>query len=193
MRLTIHQFSELESTNTTAAVYLNDPSTEEGTVIWAYTQTRGRGTHGRKWESEEGNLYFSLVLMPKNKTADDNTKLSLVAGMAVAQTLKSLHPTLNVALKWPNDVLIDGKKMCGILIEQHDQTVIVGVGLNVNHFPTETDFPATCLKDHTNQDYDLTDLLQFLLKNLWQCYEQWQEEGPEKAEKFWEDNKFLVV
>jgi BirA family biotin operon repressor/biotin-[acetyl-CoA-carboxylase] ligase len=191
MRLTIHQFSELDSTNTTAAVYLNDPATEEGTVIWAYTQTRGRGTHGKTWQSPEGNLYFSLILTPKNSTAERNTMLSLVAGMGVVTTLKELFPNLPLSLKWPNDVLIDGKKVCGILLEQHEEAVIVGIGLNVKYFPKDTDFPATCLENHT-QTPELPDLLQALLKGLWQCYVQWQEQGPEPAETFWQNNKFIL-
>jgi BirA family biotin operon repressor/biotin-[acetyl-CoA-carboxylase] ligase len=189
MRLTIHQFSELDSTNTTAAVYLNDPTTEEGTVIWAYTQVRGRGTHGKTWQSPEGNLYFSLILMPQNSTAEQNTHFSRVAGMGVVMALKTLHPSLPLSLKWPNDVLIDGKKVCGILIEQHGEALIVGVGLNVSHYPEDTDFPATCLEAHTGK-HELPDLLQHILKALWQSYSQWQEQGLEPVENFWKEYEF---
>lgn len=134
---TIHRFCKVTSTNDVLK-QLAEKNAPEGTVVVAQTQTRGRGRMERIWISPEGNLYMSLLLRP-SFSAKDMLKLTLLSACAVGDAVKktaSITPTL----KWPNDILINGKKVCGILCEgsfSKDvmQYLIVGIGINVNADP----------------------------------------------------------
>ncbi len=127
----LQKFEQLDSTQNYILNNLN--SLDEGACVQAATQTRGKGRHGRYWSSPEGNLYFSFLLKPKISKADYG-QIALLAGLAVAQ---ALHPYVNVVLKWPNDVLVGGQKICGILIESVEGALVVGLGVNVTHSPFE--------------------------------------------------------
>ena len=134
MKWDIHQFETLESTNMTAR------ACPPGTVIMAETQTAGRGRYGRTWQSPKGNLYMSLVLPDLGK---NTPYISFLTAVAVADSL----PDFNVSLKWPNDVLLDGKKLAGILVERVADKVIVGIGVNIISNPTENVlYPTTSLE-----------------------------------------------
>jgi BirA family biotin operon repressor/biotin-[acetyl-CoA-carboxylase] ligase len=114
--------------------------------IMAARQTAGRGRRGNTWVSEPGNLYASLLLIdaaPPQQIAG----LSFVAALAVHDAVMDVAPGLGarLAVKWPNDLLIDGKKFAGILIESEGPAVIVGVGINCAHHPAATAYPATDL------------------------------------------------
>ncbi len=124
MKWDIHQFETLESTNMTAH------ACPPGTVVMAETQTAGRGRYGRTWQSPKGNLYMSLVLPDMGK---NTPYIAFLTAVAVADSL----PDFNVSLKWPNDVLLDGKKLAGILVEKVGDKVIVGIGVNIVSNPTE--------------------------------------------------------
>jgi BirA family biotin operon repressor/biotin-[acetyl-CoA-carboxylase] ligase len=107
----------------------------EGTVVWAQEQTAGRGRQGNSWVSNRGNLFMSMVLQPGKQPVEAG-QISFVAAVALAETLKELLPaSVLVALKWPNDVLLQGKKSAGILIESEEGFIIVGIGVNVAHAP----------------------------------------------------------
>jgi BirA family biotin operon repressor/biotin-[acetyl-CoA-carboxylase] ligase len=114
--------------------------------ITARSQTAGRGRRGRTWISEEGNLYASLLLTEPS-SPEHAPELSFVAALAVRDAVSGRIPGLaqRLALKWPNDCLIDGKKFAGILIEGEGAAVVVGVGVNCVHHPSGTTFPATDL------------------------------------------------
>jgi len=118
--------------------------------IAADQQTGGRGRGGRGWVSEPGNLYNSLLLTI-DKPPMVLAQLALVAGIAVHHTVGRLAPDLKPMLKWPNDVLIDGAKICGILIESQlapsgaGHNVVVGIGLNLAHHPDLAERRATSL------------------------------------------------
>ena len=117
----------------------------EGTVVTALEQTAGRGRHGRGWASPPGNLYLSLLLRP-GLPPGRLGELAFLAGLAVAETAAALLPAGRaVTLKWPNDVLVDGAKTAGILIEQEGEAAILGIGLNLVHCPTDTPYPAATL------------------------------------------------
>ena len=114
--------------------------------ITAGRQTAGRGRRGRTWVSEPGNLYATLLLTdaaPAARVAE----LSFVAALAVHDAVAGRIPGLarRLALKWPNDVLIDGCKFAGILIEGEAHAVAIGIGVNCTHHPKDTTFPATDL------------------------------------------------
>jgi BirA family transcriptional regulator, biotin operon repressor / biotin---[acetyl-CoA-carboxylase] ligase len=135
----------VDSTNTEALALAR---TGECGPLWvtARRQSAGRGRRGRVWVSEAGNLYASLLLTDPSPP-DRAAELSFVAGLAVHDAVASFAASAaaRLALKWPNDVLIDGKKFSGILIEGEGSAVVTGIGVDCAHHPEITVFPATDL------------------------------------------------
>lgn len=148
-----------------------------GNVYVADMQTAGRGRRGRAWESPAGeNLYFSLLLRPQF-TADKASMLTLVMAMAVAEAVKSYGAPAGI--KWPNDIVLNGKKLCGILTEMHLETdgayyVIVGVGVNVKQkeFAPEIADMATGIEKELNMEVDREELLERILKGFDKFYRE---------------------
>jgi BirA family biotin operon repressor/biotin-[acetyl-CoA-carboxylase] ligase len=146
----IEYHEEVESTNT-EALRLAQQDAEEGTVVIAEAQSAGRGRLDRSWESPPAmNLYLSVVLRP-DIPAVSASLIPLMVGVAVADVISQYCPG-QVRLKWPNDVLIDGKKICGILAEMRTKAdrvsfIIAGIGVNLNmqklHYPRELRETAT--------------------------------------------------
>lgn len=131
MEWRIREFSELDSTNQTVQELGNMET--EGLVVVADRQRLGRGRRGRTWESQEGNAYFSLLLKPQIETGAA-PMLTLVAAYSLAKYLQSRKVTCEI--KWPNDLVMNGKKICGILTEMaldgsQIAAVIVGIGVNL--------------------------------------------------------------
>ena len=144
-RLAAHE--SVESTNATALSLAR--SGEQG-PLWVVTrsQTAGRGRRGRAWSSGEGNLAASLLLTTNVAPASAAT-LSFVAGLALDDALRTRAPGARIALKWPNDVLLDDKKLAGILLEAESRpgglALVVGIGVNLASAPDGLPFPATSL------------------------------------------------
>lgn len=116
-----------------------------GTVVCADEQTTGRGRQARQWFSPPGNLYLSLLLRPGVPTAR-LPELAFVSALAVAATADGLLPPATRAmLKWPNDVLVNGAKVAGILLEQVDDALVIGIGLNILHAPERASYQATTI------------------------------------------------
>lgn len=139
----IIQLHSIDSTNNYAAKLLLQPNVAEGTVIMADFQTNGRGQRGNEWHSESGvNLMCSIILNPTFLPIEHQFGLSKVAALAIYDVLVAMG-VKNVRVKWPNDVLVNNKKIAGVLIENAVQGVIIknavmGIGINVN----QTDFTA---------------------------------------------------
>lgn len=182
----MRSFEEVGSTNERATQWAAEEA-PEGAVVLAEYQTTGRGRHGRPWTANKGqNLLFSVVLRPEM----DPGRLSLItvaAGVAVAETIDAFVRPHRAAIEWPNDVLLEDQKTCGILLESslsppHDDTIIVlGVGLNVNQtdFPDELADTATSLRLTTGRPVPRAALLKRLLEALERRYEAAQ--GTEAA------------
>lgn len=159
----------------------------EGTVIVAESQTNGIGQGNNKWVSDEGGLYFSLLLRPK----ENLPLLPLVTGVTVVETLKKLSG-INFFLKWPNDVIYERKKIAGILVESklkgnEPDHIIVGCGINIHQseFPEIEDFSPVSLKLLTGKDYDLKFILDEFLEKFSVNYEMYLSDGAETViEKF---------
>lgn len=157
----------------------------EGTVVLAEKQTAGRGRLDREWISPKGGLYFSVILRP-NIGASEVVKLVFVAGFAVAEVLDEVYG-LRVETKWPNDVLVNGKKICGILSEMNTSGekvnyAILGVGVNANinigkEFPEELKAIATSLESELGRKVGLEGLFRALLERLEEVYERFLKEG----------------
>jgi len=120
-----------------------------GTVVTAREQTTGRGRQGRSWTSPVGNVYLSILLrpeLPPTRVAE----LGFVAALAVADVVDAFLPS-GAMLKWPNDVLVGGAKISGILVEHAEDVAIVGIGVNVLHVPEGAPYPVTSLEPLTRR------------------------------------------
>ena len=128
---------ECHSTNDEASRLIQNSNVLEGTVVITGNQTAGRGQRGNAWFSEPGkNLTFSILIKPSFLSVKNQFYLNIAFSLGLFDYLKEVLKT-EVKIKWPNDILVNGKKICGILIEnhlqaQHIQHSIVGIGLNVN-------------------------------------------------------------
>ncbi len=122
----------------------------EGLVIQALRQTAGKGRQGRAWESPEGNLYMSVLLRPCCSPQEAGL-YTFVTALAVYDAVRVFLPQADIALKWPNDVLVNGKKICGILLEAAPveyglvDWLVIGIGVNVEHYPENPLYPVTSL------------------------------------------------
>jgi BirA family biotin operon repressor/biotin-[acetyl-CoA-carboxylase] ligase len=164
---------EVHSTNQWAK-HLAKLGAAEGTVTVADTQKRGRGRFGRKWVSPEGGLWFSVILKPK-LSAQEATKLVFVAGFTVAEVLKEQYD-LPVETKWPNDTLVHGRKICGVLCEASTSggrvdSVVVGFGLNANirirdDLPVNLQDTSTSLQDELGKRVNVEKLFHCLIEKL---------------------------
>lgn len=134
----IESFDELPSTNDHAVMRSKQGEVELPLLILARSQTAGRGRGVNRWWSSEGALTFSVLFGKKHLSATDRAApmTSLAVGIAVCDAVAALDPSLNVGLKWPNDVFVDRRKLAGILIECPSAVVgdvVVGIGINVNN------------------------------------------------------------
>ena len=161
----IRQTAVTASTNDDARRAILADEDAEGLVVWSLRQTDGRGRHGRVWESPEGNLYCSAVLRP-NFSVQNFAFYSFVAALAVRDTVRFFLPEVTVQLKWPNDVLVRGKKISGLLLEVEGDHLILGVGLNVHHSPQAVIYPCTSLVAEGAEITNLSDILRKLLERL---------------------------
>lgn len=142
----VRHFERIDSTNAEAR-RLADQGERGPLWLWSDEQTGGRGRMGRNWVSQPGNLYATLLF---SMAAEPNiaTQTSFVAALAVHDMVKALRPDVEPRIKWPNDVLIGGAKVCGILAEMvgtNPTRVAIGCGVNVAHAPSGTQYPVTYL------------------------------------------------
>jgi BirA family biotin operon repressor/biotin-[acetyl-CoA-carboxylase] ligase len=161
---------ECHSTNDFALDLTQNSNTNEGTVVITNNQTAGRGQRGNTWEAEpDKNLTFSLMLKPKKLAIMEQFYLNICVSLAIRDYIKRKTSVL-VQIKWPNDVLVEGQKICGILIENQIKgavfsNCIVGIGLNMNQ-QNFSNTRATSLGLVTGEEYNLDDELSLLLAFL---------------------------
>lgn len=161
---------ECHSTNDEASRLIQGGNVMEGTTVVTHHQTAGRGQRGNTWMSEKGkNLTFSIVLKPAILPVKDQFYLNMAVALGVYDYLHEIFKD-RVKIKWPNDILINGKKVCGILIEnqvsgQQIQHSIVGIGLNVNQeiFSVEN---ATSLRVLSGKEFQLEEVLENVLEKI---------------------------
>jgi len=185
----IDLFDELSSTNV-EATSLGHSGAEHGTVVIAERQTAGRGRLARVWFSPGGvNIYCSLVLrshLPANRLAEWLSWLPLIAALAAAEAIECVT-SVPVSLKWPNDLLLSGRKVGGVLCENNQASPsgpfqVIGIGINVNmkveDFPAELRASATSLWNETRILVDRNRLVAQLLFEMEQCIEELARQGP---------------
>jgi len=169
----------------------------QGAVVWAESQTAGRGRHGRDWISPPGNLYCSIILRPKVEPAH-LPEIAFVAALSVRDAIApTLPPGVPVEFKWPNDVLAGGRKVSGILVEAEKlpdearTALIVGVGVNIVSAPREAAYPATCISALTRAPR-VSRLLTSLVAALDRRVELWTRNGFAAIRQEWMDHAYGV-
>jgi BirA family biotin operon repressor/biotin-[acetyl-CoA-carboxylase] ligase len=176
---------QIDSTNSEARRLAE--AGERGPVwITADRQTAGRGRRGRVWEQGDGNLAATLLIHP----AGDFAQLSFAAALAVADTAQHFAPTAIVAVKWPNDVLANGGKLAGILLEsglnsKNEGWLAIGIGVNLASHPEGTEFPATSLAQLGIAPPSPQDALALLAARFAHWYDAWMREGFETLRAAW--------
>ena len=172
----IEQVAEIDSTN--EACRLRALAGEAaGLVIRADRQTAGRGRRGRTWSSPPGNLYASVLLRPQ-RPASEAAALGFAAVMAIGDVAEALLPPgTPVQHKWPNDLLIDGSKASGILLEAQPGFVVLGIGVNIASHPADTPYPATALVAAGAAAITPQVLLERLLTAFAPLYDSWERAG----------------
>lgn len=162
-----------------------------GTVIRATRQDAGRGRRGRRWDSPEGNLYCSVILRPACSLAAA-AQLSLVTAVAAGEAIEAcLGGRAQPQLKWPNDVLINGRKVAGILLESDPDPagglawLVVGLGVNVARHPEDTEYPATALAAEGVTDRDAAAVLDIFLPRFDLWYRRWRRDGLAPVRDAW--------
>lgn len=188
LRPDIPKLVELDETGSTNdhACQLALHGAKEGTVVWAHRQIAGKGRQGNTWTSFEGNLYMSLILCP-GRPVQEIGQLSFVAALALVETIRSFLPAqVDIGLKWPNDLLLNGKKAAGILLETEaaagdsPQAVIIGIGVNIKAAPEGANSLASLGVETTSAA-----LLEKLYKNLMSLYRLWLDTGFDPIRKEW--------
>jgi BirA family biotin operon repressor/biotin-[acetyl-CoA-carboxylase] ligase len=181
----------VDSTNTLAAE-LCEKNAPHGTVVIAERQTKGRGRLGRTWVSAGGNIHMSIVLRPSMASAG-GTLLTMIASVACARALIEASG-LPVGIKWPNDIMVSGKKLGGVLTEVKSMgdriiSAVIGIGINVNsdmeEFPPEVKTTATSLKAETSIVYSKTLLISRILNEVEFWYDELTGSGREKLLREW--------
>jgi BirA family biotin operon repressor/biotin-[acetyl-CoA-carboxylase] ligase len=172
----ISHLDEVSSTNDIAKELASD-GCDEGTVVIAGIQTSGRGRLSRRWISPKGGLWFSIILRPQMLPEESNL-LNVLASVSICKVIRNKF-NLNTVIKWPNDILIEEKKVCGILIENsvtsgQIEYSVIGIGLNTNidnsYFSEELN--ATSLNSEVNREINNENLLKHILSEIKLSYDK---------------------
>lgn len=173
----IHVLDEIDSTNAEARRRAERGDASSQWIV-ARGQSAGRGRRGREWNSDKGNL-FATLLTTTAKAPAEAAQITFVAALAVADLLDAFATPGAVSIKWPNDVMLDGVKSCGILIESGTQAsgalwLAVGIGVNLAHAPEGTERPATSLAAHLRSDIAYTPSIHAAATVLAEAFAVWQ-------------------
>lgn len=193
-------YDELDSTNDEAR-RIAEGGGSHGAVVWAKRQTNGRGRMNRIWVSPEGNLYCSILLSPNCDTATA-AQLAFVTAVAAVETLAPIIQGGELTCKWPNDILLDGKKIGGILLESFETAdmtpgqnrmvrwVVIGIGINIDSCPENTDIPATYLKDAGVEIISAKIVLSRFIHHFITEYDIWAKRGFAPIRRKWLEYAF---
>ncbi len=169
--------TQVDSTNIVLRKMLEDGTAMPPCLLHAGKQNGGYGRNGRKWVSPEGNLYVSFAI--KKPPIEEASQLGFVMSLAAFDVLEKWLPVPNLRLKWPNDILYNDAKIGGLLLENHEKALIIGIGLNIASAPkAEKNRATTCLADNMEGvPLPLKQLCDILAASFHQRYEFWQTEG----------------
>ncbi|MGE0568624.1 MAG: biotin--[acetyl-CoA-carboxylase] ligase [Bacteroidia bacterium] len=169
---------ETDSTNSYAIQLLKGVNVEEGTIVYASNQIEGRGQRGNSWESEPGlNLALSIILKPNFLDKSKLYFLYILSSLAVHDLLSEIldKSQFDIKIKWPNDLMVNNRKICGILIENQLQNesikyAVCGIGINVNQEKFKDKIRAISLRNLTGNEYNLNTLLKKLSAHFEKYY-----------------------
>ncbi|UHA72992.1 biotin--[acetyl-CoA-carboxylase] ligase [Paenibacillus sp. 481] len=188
-----------ESTQNEATAWLLSGA-KEGAVVIAEEQTGGRGRRGRNWHSPAGKgIWMSVVLQP-SMPLQFTPHLTLLTAVAICRAIKKMHP-VEVGIKWPNDLLVNERKVCGILLESQAEderllSVIAGIGISANlsadDYPPELREIATSLSEVTGHGWDRAQLIAELLFEFEQLYHLYEEQGFGPIRSLWEAQSITI-
>lgn len=167
----IFKFDAVNSTNDLLLKWAENTSTPNGCVIWASSQYKGKGQHGRKWESKAGdNLTFSMLIRHSGMSIMEQFIFNKAISVALLKSLKTFSPDFKI--KWPNDIYLNGKKISGVLIEnsikgKYLDHSVVGIGINVNQrrFPSNLENPSSIVLE-TGEEIELENLLYQVIDHI---------------------------
>ena len=194
----LYIYNEVSSTNTVAK-FLSETGAENGSIVISEKQTGARGRSGKSWESPMGGIWLSIILNP-DVDPSKVPLITLATGVAVAKTLEKIGIE-NSEIKWPNDIIINGKKVCGILTEAVTnfntiETVIIGVGIDANltleDFPEELQEGTTTLEDELGKQIDANHLIKVFLEEFEKISELFNHEGYEEILKKWRKRSYTI-
>ena len=188
-------YEEIDSTNDEAR-RLAEGGAAHGAFIWAHRQLQGRGRQGREWVSHDGNLFVSVLLEPDCQVSRI-PQLSFIAALAAAESIAPLlDDESRLRCKWPNDLLLDGKKLAGLLLESFETTneygttkrwAVIGLGLNIDSCPDdpELNIPATYLKEAGVELVSAKIILSRFIHHFMEWYGVWQKKGFPAVRSAW--------
>ncbi|SOC37653.1 biotin--[acetyl-CoA-carboxylase] ligase [Ureibacillus acetophenoni] len=191
----VHYYDEVTSTQTIAHELVRNGA-EDGTVVVAETQTAGKGRMARPWESTKGKGIWMTIIIRPNILPHQAPQFTLIAAVAVVNAIRSLYESIQPEIKWPNDILLNGKKCTGILTEmiaEMDgvQALLIGIGINVNQeledFPDELKNIATSLSIEANNQLDRAELIAKILHYLEKYSDIYLDHGFEPIKTLWEE------
>lgn len=194
----LYVYNEVKSTNTVAK-FLAMNGAENGTVVISEKQTDARGRSGKSWESPLGGIWLSIILQP-NVHYSKLPLITLATGVAVAKAIERTGITSS-EIKWPNDIMLHGKKVCGILTEAVTkfntiEHVIIGVGIDANidisDFPEELQDGTTTLADELGRKEDENTLIRIFLEEFEKISELFNNEGFEEILKEWRKRSYSI-
>ena len=194
----LYVFKEVASTNTVAK-FLSMHNVANGTVVISEKQTQAKGRSGKSWESPLGGVWLSIILKP-NVDQSKFPMITLATGVAVAKTLEKIGVE-EPEIKWPNDIMSNGKKICGILTEaiakfNTVENVIIGVGidanLDVSQFPEELQAGTTTLKEELKREGNENLLIKIFLEEFEKISELFNHEGYEVILKEWRKRSYSI-
>ncbi|AAY61595.1 biotin--[acetyl-CoA-carboxylase] ligase [Rickettsia felis] len=206
-------FDEIDSTSSEAMRIAKSNKVDSNYAVLAKSQTKARGRSGKNWQSRVGNLHVSLLIKP-DKELELLPQLSFVTALAVYDTMSSRGPATGfnqsinnldpvgglrddtIQLKWPNDVLVNGRKIAGILLEsvkvKNNYYLIIGIGINITYHPDNIDQPTTSLISENLPPIEPQALLEKLIENFEKYYQIWHNNGFSFIRKKWLEHAYKL-
>lgn len=204
LKFKIIYFKKLNSTNLKLKTLIKKNKNINNLCVCSNYQTKGYGRRNTKWHSYSGNIHLSILIKPNCQLMKVN-QLSFLTCLSLGEILKNLVKKKKISYKWPNDILLNKKKISGIIIETSSNIrskvtwVIIGIGINISKYPknNKIQFPATSLNDErifVEKDF----ILKLFIKNFFKNYLYWKKNGFAKIKRKWlsnlykEKNKIIV-
>ena len=166
MKFKKFKFVNVTSTNDVAIKLIKEKNKKTG-YVYAYNQTKGRGTHGKKWISKKGNL-FGSIFFPLKKNYPDFSEFSIINPIIISRVIENFCENKNISFKWPNDILVNKKKICGILQElitsNNKKFLIIGMGINIKSNPyIRDDYKTTSIYFETKKKPSILKIINLII------------------------------